>query len=196
LPNDQEYIDDSAYYQNILTIIHLDDHFIQGRINTISNLTQLPTLKTDEILNQLVHNENGDYSPDFKIIKEGTHEIITLVKRIKERITRFTLQNPDPKIYLLNFLNSSNSKTIYKPYEDKIIEVENWGFVSEKNFQQTKTFILKLFDDGILPYTKINLELVGVYRYACVNNINSHLAHLIQEGELPIKHSINYSLTV
>jgi hypothetical protein len=193
---DLNSFDDSNLYENILTIIHLDDRFIQGRINTMNNLTETTNFTFEDLLKQTSNFDKTELQGSYRIAMEGMHDLLNLIRKIKNKISTFSLKNPDPKIFLLNFINSADSKRIYSPYDDKITELVNSGSVVEKNLQQTKSFIQMLYDMGYLPYRRINLEIVGVYRYACVNNINKHLANIIEEKKLPVRHQINYDLTL
>lgn len=187
---------ENKLYDKNLVIIHLDDRFLQGRIDTIANLTQKQSISIDDLVTLSSNFEKSELTNSNKTILEGMQGLIDLLKKIKNRISTYSLQFPNSNIFLLNFTNNSNSKKIFAPYEDKIIEIENSTSVIEKNLQQTRFLISKLFSMGLLPNIRLDLELTGVYHYACVNNINSHLKRIIQEGELPIIHSINLDLTL
>jgi Fe2+ transport system protein FeoA len=96
----------------------------------------------------------------------------------------------------LNFINSADSKRIYKPFDEPIIEIENSVLCEDNNIEQSKSLISKLFQMGLLPNKKLRMELIGVYRHACVININRHLKGFISEENLPIENWINEDFTI
>jgi hypothetical protein len=181
---------------DVLTIVHLDDRFLTGRINIISNLTDESTITVEDLLQYIIGSKNNDHSGDSKVVLEGMENLTSLIKKIRKRISECLANNKNLKIFLLNFINVDNSKSIFQPFDSQIVEIKNSVYNIDNSFEQSKTFIGKLFELGLLPTKSINMELMGVYRHACVSNISKHLNRFVRDENLMINNWINEDLTV
>jgi hypothetical protein len=191
-----DYAQDNQKPADIFLIVHLDDSFIQGRLNTISSLTNenIPNIET--IMRETDNFEKPDSSKNLKVLADGMHDLFRLIQNIKSRIININLKRMDTKVFLLNYTNKKNSKIIYAPVNDRIIEIENSNSVINKNLDQAKLFINYLYQNGILPYRNLSIEIVGVYKYACVNNIYLHLSNMIKDEKVPINVRVNSDLAI
>jgi hypothetical protein len=181
---------------DILLIVHLDDSFIRGRLNTISNLTGQNAPNIDTLLKATEYFESPVISKEYKLFTEGMHDLSLLIQKIRRKIITIKLQKIDTRIILLNFTNQKNSKQIYSLISDKILEIENSSSILNKNLEQAKSFVSYLYQEGILPYRSLSVEIVGVYRYACVNNIFNHLSNMIKDDKIPLNVKINFDYTL
>jgi hypothetical protein len=182
---------------DILMVVHLDDNFVQSRIDSITGLVDLPATKLQDILNITSNFEKKTNYEHYGYILEGMNDLVSLILRIRKRISEYLIVKPKIKIFMMNYYGAdNNNKSIFSPYSSNMINIENMADVLERNETQAKNFLRYLYNMGFITNQNLSIELTGVYRYACVNSIDRHLTAVINSKELNITKYITKDLTL
>ena len=182
---------------DILMIVHLDDNFVQSRIDGITGLLDLPVTKLKDLLRVTSNFEKKTNYEHYGYILEGMNDLVQLILKLKKRINSYLMMKQKIKIYLMNYYgNDNDNKSIFEPYSVNMINIENMADVLERNETQAKNFLKHLYNMGYISSQNLSVEITGVYRYACVNSIDRHLTGFINSKELNITKWVTKELTL
>jgi len=182
---------------DVLMIVHLDDNFVQSRIDGITGLLDLPNTKLSDILRITSNFEKKTNYEHYGYIIEGMTDLVNLILKVKKRIIECIKIKPKIQIYMMNYYgNDNNNKSIFAPYESYMANIENMADVMERNEKQAKNFLVHLYNKGYITNQNLSVEITGVYRYACVNSIDRHLTGMINSKDLNISKYVAKELTL
>lgn len=182
---------------DVLMIVHLDDNFVQSRIDSITGLLDLPNTRLADLLKITSNFEKKTNYEHFGMIMEGMNDLVNLIQRIKKRISEYLTYKSSVKVFMMNYYgNDNDNKSIFVPYDKIMINIENMADVLERNETQAKNFLRYLYNMGYIANRNLSIEITGVYRYACVNSIDRHLTGIINSKELNISKWVTKELTL